>query len=324
MTIIDDFAPELTGFLSELSVEPNDNSVTFGRRTVRGETTQEIRNELASAFYAELHAGVPVDRPKPLSPSRDTDFEALLVAGVPHATSPVEAEVVPDPSSGPDADTVLVEIGRTRVRVPAGTVVESRRDGDRVVLAMPAVRPALSPGFMLISGSAPASAGPGGDVLRLYAHVAGSAPAPSIWASVVRTLEERNAEYRAKVLSAPESFPRRDAIVVYLPEASWKHADAVADAMGDVPGLDAATSPLTMRLAPGIGMAWEPSDQRTGWKRMSFGQHRTAALADGVLRHLAGAPILEAIAAAFEEASIDPLEPARNLGSPDFSLTVRR
>ncbi|GAA2042845.1 hypothetical protein GCM10009839_52240 [Catenulispora yoronensis] len=322
-----EFGPGLTDFLSGLTVEPGGTSVTFGSRTVRGESVGEVRNELASALYAELHAGIRNDAGGSRAPGRDVDFEALLIAGVPHATSPVEAVLSPNPGPGPGPDPgpdeVLVDVGRTRVRVAAGAILEGPRDDGHVLLAVPAVRPMLSPGFLLVTSSTPAAPDQG-PVLRLYAHVADAASAPSAWSSVIGALEDRKAPYRAKVLSVPDSYPRRDGIVVYLPEASWRHAGEVAGVMAAVPGLDPVTSPLTTRLAPGVGMAWEPADQRTGWKRMSFGQHRTAALAEGILRHLAGAPVLEeAIAEALTEASIDPREPARNLDSPEFVVEAR-
>jgi hypothetical protein len=73
------------------------------------------------------------------------------------------------------------------------------------------------------------------------------------------------------------------------------------------------------RIAPGVALAWDPRDTRPGWQRMSFGQHRTAAIADGVLRHIAGAgPLRDTVAAALLDASADPASPARNLGSPQF------
>ncbi len=36
------------------------------------------------------------------------------------------------------------------------------------------------------------------------------------------------ARYRAKVVSRGDAYPRRDAIVVYLPEESWRHVPDLA------------------------------------------------------------------------------------------------
>jgi hypothetical protein len=189
--------------------------------------------------------------------------------------------------------------------------------GDPVVLDLPAVRPMLSPGFFFVMGAAGGAGG--GAVLRLYVHLTAAECAPEIWHTVLCLLEGRGARYRAKVLSRSDAYPRRDAIVVYLPEESWRHAPDLARALDGAAGVGAATSVLAHRIGPGLAMAWEPADDRPGWRRMSFGQHRSMAIARGVVRHVSDdVPLHLAVAEELTAAGADPAEPARNLDSPDF------
>jgi hypothetical protein len=71
-------------------------------------------------------------------------------------------------------------------------------------------------------------------------------------------------------------------------------------------------------VGPGVAIAFEPSDARPAMRGFSFGEHRAAALAEGLARHAtklaAGEPsdVRAAVAQALVEAAIDPANPARN------------
>jgi hypothetical protein len=140
--------------------------------------------------------------------------------------------------------------------------------------------------------------------------------------------------YRAKVTSGMRLFPRRDGLVVYLGPDAWYAVDQVVAAVEGMPGLGTETSPFVRRLAPGVGAAWEPDDPRPGKRGLSFGEHRCQAVAealvgiavrgegsreaaaDGSREAAADGSREAAIAEAFFNAGVDPLMPARNLGSP--------
>ncbi|MFF4369278.1 T3SS effector HopA1 family protein [Streptomyces sp. NPDC001594] len=125
--------------------------------------------------------------------------------------------------------------------------------------------------------------------------------------------------YRAKILSSPGRCPRTDAMVVHLGADAWQLAAALPKALAGLPGTGTTTSILARRLSPGLAMAWEPDDIRPGYAHLSFGEHRAAALADGLIRHASACEPLscdEAVGGAFTEAGIDPLSPDRNTGSP--------
>ncbi|WP_420903238.1 T3SS effector HopA1 family protein [Streptomyces clavuligerus] len=153
----------------------------------------------------------------------------------------------------------------------------------------PAVRPALSPGFLLVDGGTGLPAGGAGDrPLRLYAHITDADAAPAVWGTVLLTLADQDLPYRAKVLSRPWSYPRRDALVVYLhgPHAErGPAARALTAALADVPGVGDTTSLFAHRTGPGTALAWDPDDERPAHRGTSFGQHRSAAVAEGIVRH---------------------------------------
>ncbi|MGC4808915.1 T3SS effector HopA1 family protein [Micromonospora sp. DT228] len=314
-----ELAPELDTYLDALVIDGL--RITSGERTVTADDPAELRRKLGSMLYSAWHAGMSADNPSQRSPRRDPDFEQVLAGVVPHPTAETAATVRSATQQDDRGEYVIAEIGRVRVRVPADVVAEKdRRPGAEISIAVPAARPALSPGFLMVSGSAGGVDGPG-EVLRMYLHVTDSDEVAPVWQATLSALEEHGARYRAKVLSRRTSFARRDAVVVYLPEPSWPHVATVARAVAGLPGIGDSTSSVAHRIGPGVALAWDPRDPRPGWQRMSFGQHRTAAIADGVLRHVAGeGPLRDTVAAALRDASADPTSPARNLSSPEFPV----
>lgn len=310
----------LSDRLPELELRP-DGGVRVGERWITADSPRLLRAELGGALYAAWHAGV-VARDRRM-PRRDAEAEARLAAAVPHAGTPAPAVVR---SHGTDAADghVVVEFGRVRVRVPADAVLT---DGDtvpppgtEVTVLIPAVRPALSPGFLLVHGPRGGLANRG-EVLRLYAHVADPEHAPALWGTVLRVLADAGVRYQAKVLSRPWSYPRQDAIVVYLEAADGPVATRVAERLKGMPGLGHGTSCFAHRLAPGLAVAYDPRDPQEPAGRQSFGQHRANAVADGVVRHAAdpgGTDLTDAIRQALLKVAADPAGPARNLGSPEL------
>jgi hypothetical protein len=310
--------------LATVDIDVPENRVVIGERTVTARIAAALRPELTTALYDLWHAGVaPGPAGRGPGPQRDFVFEAKLVAPVPHGTSLTEVTIRSKPVAHPTGDHVVVEIGRVQVRLPAAILTGSDTEiGAQVRVPLAAVRPCLSPGFLLVSGSlgGPADTGP---LLRLYVHILDASFAPEVWAAILRVLEDRGATYRAKVLSKPSSFPRRDAVVVYLPTQAQQYLPAIVSELAGAPGLGDSTSLLAHRLAPGLAAAWEPRDKRQGWDGMSFGQHRAAAIADGMVRHMSrGVPLDEAVAQALRDAAVDPADPARNTDSPGFSDIV--
>ncbi|MFI6451752.1 T3SS effector HopA1 family protein [Streptosporangium amethystogenes] len=308
--------------LGELGLDYERKYVTVGDETISHEGRTRLRQELGGVLYRHWHSG-SVGRPDDRDPHRDYDFEDLLREATPHRTSKTPAVVKSALLDGPLGRHVLFDVGRVRLRVPGDEGPSPLPEiGTRTTLDLPAIRPALSPGFFLVNGSAGGHVS-GGHLLRLYLHVDESSMAPAVWRAVLGYLESQGATYRAKVLAKASRYPRRDAIVVYLTEESWHTVSGIVDAVRHLPGLNPDHSFMTCPIAEGVAYGWEPRDLRIGWDRMSLGQHRTTVIAHAITTHLfQGVDLHNAVADAFIEANIDPLAPYRNNDSPDWTPTA--
>nr|PZN41733.1 MAG: hypothetical protein DIU60_16410 [Actinomycetota bacterium] len=329
----------LTAALDEVRVSLGDLAATVGDREVTADNPRELQSLLATALYDVLHAGMREEVTTLPRRLRDARLEADLAAAVPHAETTTRAVVcappprparavpaagpeaaadpalrpLPDPASG-----VLVRLDGVRVWAPREAVRSAGppwAPGQEITLAMPPSRPALSPGFFLVDGSAGTVASP--RTLRMYVHLRDPRSAVQAWRRVLTLLEERRVRYRAKVVSSTFMYPRRDALVVYLDADGWRALPELAEAAADGPGVGGDVSAFCRRLRPGVAVAWEPEDDRPAMRGLSFGQHRAGVLAQALLDSARdGAGRVERILARFAESNIDPAEPARNRTSP--------
>ncbi|MEU8658531.1 T3SS effector HopA1 family protein [Actinoplanes philippinensis] len=300
--------------LDAVTVAPDRASATVGDRTVESESPRELRRLLAEAIYDVLHAGQRVEKDKLPFRLRDDELESRFAAAMPHRGTTVRARYHGARRTANNGrEMVLVERDGVRVWVP-GAAVPDTDPGPFVDLTVPAMRPALSPGFFLVDGSTPQPAR--SEMLRVYVHLTAWEPAAEVFGRVLGALEDGGVPYRAKILSSRLLYPRRDALVVYLDRPWWAAPHRVAEVVRDRPGLGAATSVFTEPLGPGVAVAWEPDDARPAMKGLSFGQHRATALATALLAD--GGSLEDALSEAFAEAGIDPVRPARNTSSSPF------
>ncbi|GGM44060.1 hypothetical protein GCM10012275_13850 [Longimycelium tulufanense] len=275
---------------------------------------RELRRRLSEALYEILHTGQSTQDGPPPRVAREPELEERFLAAMPHARTRVVAPLVSLPDD--DGGTPVVEVDGVRVRVPVDRLAGDipRDAGQLADVELGAARPTLSPGFFLARGSR-GSIGLG-PILRIYVHLKDPDTAVEAWAVALRALEMSEVRYQAKVLSSPVSYPRRDGLVIYLPAGEQHIVHDVTSALGEVDGLGAETSCFAERMAPGIAIAWEPADERPGMGGLSFGQHRAAAIAEGLLSHAQNpedATREVAIATAMVRAGIDPANPSRNV-----------
>ncbi|WP_246576393.1 T3SS effector HopA1 family protein [Actinospica durhamensis] len=310
----------LAAALAELRIDADMDQVGVGARTVEADDPVAFRATLATALYEFWHAGTAERETTPAGVRRSPAYEHELTMAFPHTGSVTKATVHALPDGDGDGSALgVIEVNRVRIAVPAQAVAGHAK-GEEILVQLPAARPMLSPGFLYATGAA--GGADGANVLRMYVHVQDPAHGPALWHTVLSTLEARGARYGAKALSRPESHPRRDAIVLYLPQSAWSCVPDLVRALDGAPGLGEATSVLARRVAPGLALAWEPTDVRPGRTRVSFGQHRTIAVACGVVRHMSdGVDLEQAVAEELNSAGVDPAEPARNLDSPAFPDT---
>lgn len=315
--------PALEDVLDAVSLTADGAGVRLGDdREVRADSPRQLRQRLGTALYETFHAGHAFgDRPGILH--RDPALETRLSRAMPHTTTPVAARTPGEADDdGPAEHEPVVLLGGVRVRLPAGTptVQAGSRGRESLHLSLPAARPRLSPGFFLVDGSR-GSCGPG-PLLRLYVHLAEAEPAVEVWRAVLGRLEEAGVAYRAKVTSSRRLLPRRDALVVYLDSGAWH---TVPDIVRAVPpaAVGSAVSAFAHALAPGVALAWEPTDTRPGRRDGSFGQHRSLAVAEGIVDCAENGSLAElhtCVRTALRESGIDPSALFRNVGSPTLSF----
>ncbi|KAA2253094.1 hypothetical protein F0L68_33635 [Solihabitans fulvus] len=304
----------MAAVLNDVTVSPFDLQATVAGQVVEAKSVQALQIHLGETIYRVFHQAGPSDPEAIHATSRDRELEALLQKTIPHAS-----RIAVGTYLGDHQGWAHVELDHVRVRVPFELIVGDTFDERQPVeVTLPPARSALSPGFFFVHGSRPHSRDATGRVLRVYLSLPDDVAAVSVWRLVLGQLERTEVRYEAKVLSTPTSYPRRDAIVVYLREPAW---DVVRDlhAIVDLRNwLAPAVSPLVRPIGPGMGVAWEPDTPFQVGRRLSFGQHRAGAIAEGLIHYaVAGTSSAEdAVCTAMRNAGIDPAEPYRNLTSP--------
>ena len=213
--------------------------------------------------------------------------------------------------------------GRMRLLDPVDYLNPSRpglapRPGDPVIACARRDTLSFQPGFWMTHGiDWPQPQGPG-ELLRLYWNVDHDA-APHLVGELTRELSEQGEPYALKCPSARSDYGRVDAVVAFLPRSSF---DAVRPALRTVqsgvePYLEPEVPPLTLRLAPGLGLAENPDGDE------SFGMKRCRQIAEAVCavgpEEAARRP--EAVVPLLEKQGIDPWRPHLEPGSDgDYSL----
>jgi hypothetical protein len=301
--------------LQAVHLDPAAATASVGSRELTADSPRQLRRILANALYEVLHTGQEqIEGPRPYR-IRDEAFERVLAAAVPHreTIARVRLRALAEPEgAGP---VCLVELEGVRVWAPRGNLRPPERAevGELAELANTARRPALSPGFFLVQGT---RAHRSGRVLRVYVHIPRWQDAAAIWGAALAHLERSRATYRAKVLSARELYPRRDALVVYLDPQCRHHAPELAELLADLPGVGAQTSVFAHRLGPGIAAAWEPDDRRSGMAGMSFGQHRASLVAEALMDAAEGSqPLVPALVESLRAGNVNPEDLALNVDS---------
>ncbi|MGI5271713.1 T3SS effector HopA1 family protein [Nonomuraea sp. CA-218870] len=284
-------------------------SATVDGREVTASGPKALRKALADALYEAFHTGGTPKEDQPRRPPGDPAFEQVLRAMVPHPGTRVLAPVEP---GAPD----VVRLGGVRVLIPEQDTAAGGEAGQTRWVTLPSVMPALSPGFLLVNGSAGHGLDEGACV-RVYAAAERPDAAPGLWGAILARLEELGLRYRAKVLSIRGHYPRRDSIVVYLGPRSWHAVPEIARAATAAGGLRPDLSAYVAPLGPGLGWAWEPHDPRPGMRGLSFGEHRSHAVAAGLLAHAEhGGDLERTVDEELRAAGITPGAPHRNLDSP--------
>lgn len=311
-----EISPALASAVDEVHVSPDGRSAVVHGHIIEADGPRTLRATLAVVLYESLHMGrrtAADGGAERLRSSRDPEFERALSAAVPHAHTAVRGRVLKKTNGG-----AVIALPDAVVQVPASALVAPAVPGTVVEVQVPAARPGLSPGFLLVQSAVPATRQSGDGLQRVYVHVPEAAQAPTVWAEVLATLDAHGSGYRSKAASSPQAYPRQDAIVVYSGEA-LEVAGLLVRRLTDHPGLGASTSPFAERVGPGLAVASEPADDRPGRRGLSFGEHRCGLVADALIAHASGngrGEVHRAVADALLAGGVDPLRPARNVPVP--------
>lgn len=320
-----ELAPGIHAVLDRVTVLAGACEARVDDHALSATSPGELRNLLSAELYAIFHAGTrnhrsDVPRPRTMRVPR---FEKRLAEALPRPVTLVPARLLSSPGGSASGTEVLVELPDARVRVPVAMVpgAEGKHEGDSVLVRLPTARPALSPGFLAagsVISSEEISKPEGSDVLRrVYVHVRRADRAPDVWRAVIDHLESLGERYMTKALSFPASYPRRDAVVVYLRTSDPSIHHDLARRISGMEGVGEDVSALAEYLAPGVSTALEPADDRLGRSGLSFGQHRCRVLAEALVDHRAGggtrAELYRVLVRALVDARIDPTDPSVNL-----------
>ncbi|MFD9892449.1 T3SS effector HopA1 family protein [Amycolatopsis sp. NPDC059027] len=289
-----DVAKRVLDALAAVSVHGQE--AMAGGRRVTASSPGGLRMALADALYEQLHlGGLSSGRPV-----RDREFERTLI----DAAGPRTIRV-PTTVHAVEGGRMLADRDGVRVWLPAEP---GAAPGERIPLAVNAIRPALSPGFLVVDGQAARS--PEFPGRRVYVHLTRPPDAPRVLATVLDALDVAGVPYRVKVLSTPDLYPRTDGLVVYLGHDAGP--EVIGGAVRGLPGLGATTSVFARPLWPGVAVADEPADPRM--RGRSFGEHRALVSATALLHSAeSGVPRESALRREFRLARIDPGEPGRNV-----------
>jgi len=164
------------------------------------------------------------------------------------------------------------------------------------------------------------------DVVRIYLNLRLVA-APTVMRRLTRTLNGRRIPFHFKVLTKPDAYHRCDSGVLYIPRSSISHALLIVEAIYPrlVRALKPGTPTFTKQLAPGLGLAEDPTNGD------SFGLDRCRLLAKGLIRardlgQSKLADRFDTVSATFAEAGIDLIRPYLNAASEDnyrFRVSLR-
>lgn len=153
--------------------------------------------------------------------------------------------------------------------------------------------------------------------LRLYWHLRAPA-APLLTRFLTLELNRREIPFTLKMPSSPMHYHRADAAVLFLEPEHYHEARPVVEAAYRETRLWLQLRPeaprLTLRLAPGLGLAEGPADGS------SFGRHRCLLIARGLVaaaagRSQAGPGRLASVCESFRAAGLDALHPHLAAGS---------
>ncbi|MFD9475609.1 T3SS effector HopA1 family protein [Streptomyces nojiriensis] len=300
-----------------IELSPTLRQARVGPRHVTADDERALRRKVWRTVYEVFHAGLELreadgggaasgqDGPHP-------ELVAEYSRRVPHGTSRASGTVIERTQ-----EWTVGDLNGVRVRFPTERTSASEHGGGTAVFEVGSRRPALSPGFFAVTGSAGSLRR--GPVLRVYVNAGSPRSAVAVWEAALQCLEGRRARYQAKAVSRPGSVTRRDSVVVYLDATSLSLLPELTSAISQQ-GPAPSVPFFAHELAPGIAVAWEPRTMASA--AVSFGQHRAEVITDAVFefRRAPEGRFERTAREHLKRAFIDPENISRNVDSPRLDL----
>lgn len=304
--------------LSAIQVSRDGSYFTAGNEDNPISAGESLSSKLSDYIYRRFHCGMNMF----VGPMTKADLFAQGLYDQFTEVTPVEEkslDVVLAPGFNESKSRHDVVIDGLKVCINDSQLLtrkEHLRAGDTTRIKCPPLRPFLSPGFLYYgeSFSLPPTVR-----WRLYFSVADTQAALGLWPKIVSLLAKLGlSSAHAKVGGTPRMYPRRDAIVVYLPEWREDWANLFVQETGNLVEHN-QVSHFVRVIHPGIGLAQEP-DRRAMGAPLSFGQHRSQILADTLVQASGGTleqkvRIAESLLTA---ARINPRKIYQNLGRDEM------
>lgn len=190
--------------------------------------------------------------------------------------------------------------------------------GELRAVRLPKELRKMSPGYYMALGNEGLAFEPDRPLVRLYWHLRAES-ARVLVGMTTELLNNDHIPFRLKVVDDPALYDRCDAGVLYVQRADYEQVlPAVRRILFELGSdLEKATPVFTKILAPGLGLAEEPTVPGD-----SFGMHRCRLLAEAIVRIHERTPVkatdrLAVIREVFSESGINLSTPYLNPGSPD-------
>jgi len=186
-----------------------------------------------------------------------------------------------------ESNGIIVQKNRIRLFAQRNEILSTPgneiQNNETVSLFMPKDAPYMHPGYYTIIGNEGFFATREVKIVRLYCNILPHY-APDFTEYLTSLLNDKHIKYSMKILNNPIAYTRPDTVVLYLAYNAaitlWQDLQVLYKQkhMAFTHG----TPAFAKQLAMGIAVAEEPETEDT--LRMSFGQHRSFLVAQGLLR----------------------------------------
>ena len=239
--------------------------------------------------------------------------ETLFVSEVAHRAG-IDRSTAYGIVTGWNTERVSLDVVGIRAYVKRSTTPAQLAVGDIITTVLPMANSGLSPGFLVRRGEqVPGQA----EMSRLYINIR---PRHAAWAlgALATVFDHKSVAFEIKALAHPRAYLRRDACVVYVRSQQAEEAADLICSQTRLASvrLEAGVPLFTKTIAPGVGLADEPSDiQPSG---LSHGQWVSRLYMSAIESASTVNGVAEAVQQLVANVGRDPSHPYLRSSTPRF------